>query len=48
MGAAVGHWVYWVDPQRRPVLPGVFARLSGDMDLEEWMAASALVEAALA
>ena len=34
--------------ERRPVFPGVFAKLSGDRNLEEWMAASPLVAVVLA
>ena len=34
--------------ERRPVFLGVFAKLSGDRNLEEWMAASPLVEVELA
>ena len=34
--------------ERRPVFVGVFAKLSGDRHLEEWMAGSPLVEVELA
>ncbi len=34
--------------ERRSVFQGVFAKLTGDRDLEEWMAASPLVEVELA
>lgn len=34
--------------ERRPVFLGVFAKLSGDRDLEEWMAGSPLVGVNLA
>ena len=34
--------------ERRPVFVGVFAKLSGDRDLEEWMEASPLVAVTLA
>ena len=34
--------------ERRPVFLGVFAKLSGERDLEEWMAASPLLHVELA